>query len=196
MCTIFIPSQSFAVYSYSSEVFFCALLLLSIDLWLIVMEADDSDRKKQLILSGLFGLSLALLCFVEPLMILAVPVFIVGFIIRYKNDDKDPSVMTAVAAAAFILIFFVMTFIKSASLGTGFGDVVSGGLSRYKLSTNIETSEKYTAGEVFGKFLYGILRNLLGARRDCRVVAADDLHRKRRAHHRIGPGLEAEALPV
>ncbi|HCM91290.1 MAG TPA: hypothetical protein DIS78_01805, partial [Lachnospiraceae bacterium] len=152
MCTIFIPSQSFAVYSYSSEVFFCTLLLLSIDLWLIVMEVDDSDRKKQLILSGLFGLSLALLCFVEPLMLLIVPVFIVGFVLRYKNDDKDPSMMAAVAAAAFVLIFLLMTIIKAAALGTGFGDVVSGGLSRYKLSTNIETSEKYTAGDIFGKF--------------------------------------------
>ena len=152
MCTIFIPSQSFAVYSYSSEVFFCALLLLSIDLWLIVMEVDDSDRKKQLILSGLFGLSLAFLCFVEPLMILSLPVFIVGFILKYKNDDKEPGMMTIVITAVFVLVFVLMTFIKSASLGTGFGDVVSGGLSRYKLSTNIETSEKYTAGEVFSKF--------------------------------------------
>ncbi len=152
MCTVFIPSQSFAVYSYSSEVLFCALLLLNIDLWLIILEADDGDRRQQLILSGLFGLSNALLCFVEPLMIIFVLVFAVYAFVRYKKENKNPMIMTAVSMAAFVLILLILTFIKSVSLGTDLGEVVSGGFSRYKLSVNVETSEKYSAGEVFGKF--------------------------------------------
>ena len=85
-------------------------------------------------------------------MLLCIIAFIVYFVIKHKDDGKEPLVMTAVAAAAFVLILLVLTFTKSVSLGTGFKDVVFGGLSRYKLSVNIETSEDYTAGEVFKKF--------------------------------------------
>ena len=77
MCTLLIPSQSFAVYSYNSEVFFCMILLLAMDLWLILLQSDDADKKKRMILALAFGLSLALLCFVEPLMILCAVVFVV-----------------------------------------------------------------------------------------------------------------------
>lgn len=152
MCTVFIPSQAFAVYSYSSEPLFCALLLLCIDLWLMILDTDDGNRKKQLVLSVLFGLSAALLCFVEPLMILSTVVYIVYYFIKQKKSGRNPAMMTAAATAAFVIALLIFTFAKSNSLGVGFGEVISGGLSRYKLSVNIETSEKYTAGEIFKKF--------------------------------------------
>ena len=152
MCTVFIPSQSFAVYSYSSEAFLCVLILLCIDLWLILLETDGQDKKKQMILSGLFGLSCALLCFAEPLMIICVIAFIVYFVIKTIKDGNDPKIMAGIACAAVILLLIIFTVIKSASLGTGFGTVASGAMSRFKLSEKMDTGEKYTFGELFKRF--------------------------------------------
>ncbi|MBR5360682.1 MAG: hypothetical protein IK123_07315, partial [Lachnospiraceae bacterium] len=153
MCTLFIPSQSFVVYTYGSEVFFCAVLLLNIDLWLILLNAgDELDDKKQMILSGVFGLTLALLCYIEPLMLLCTAAFIVYYAVRQKNEDKEPRVRTIIMCAAAVVFLLLLLFLKSVSLGSDFGSVISGSMSRYKLGTDIETSEKYTAGQVFEKF--------------------------------------------
>ncbi len=152
MCTLLIPSQAFAVYSYSSEVFFCALLLLSLDLWLILIEVDDNDKKKKMIFAGLFGLSLAFLCFVEPLMLLCAVACIVYYTVAGKKDGKYPMAVTGVICAVMIFLLAVLMFIKSVTLGTDIGTVFAGGMSRYELSVNPETGEEYTMSEVFESF--------------------------------------------
>ena len=55
LCTLFIPSQSFAVYSYSSEFFFCFVLLLTFNTLLIITDGKKRDKVMMMIMDAVFG---------------------------------------------------------------------------------------------------------------------------------------------
>lgn len=152
LCTLFIPSQSFAVYSYSSEFFFCLILLIAMDLFLILIGTEEHDANKELIVSSLLGAVTALLCFTEPLMIICVIIFAVYFVLLKKGEGSIRIKPVAAMAGIAIAVLLILTLVKSMSLNTDIGSVISGSFSRFKLTRNLDTDEKYPIGEVFEHF--------------------------------------------
>ncbi len=152
LCTLFIPSQSFAVYSYSGEFFFCLILLLFMDIFLLLLNAKEQEGGKLLAFYALAGAVAALLCFIEPLMLICIiPLAVYLFKCR-KEEGEDIIKPIAVMAAVTVIILVLFTLIKSVSLNTDIGSVISGSVSRYRLTRNPETEEKYTFGDVFEHF--------------------------------------------
>ena len=152
LCTLFIPSQSFAVYSYSGEFFFCLILLLFLDVFLLLLNAGEHDGGKTLAFYALFGAVTALLCFTEPLMLICIAALSAYLFIRKKENGEDIIKPIAIMASVAVILLVLFTFIKSVSLNTDIGSVISGSLSRFKLTHNLETDEKYSLGEVFERF--------------------------------------------
>ncbi|MBR6469311.1 MAG: hypothetical protein IKS84_02935 [Lachnospiraceae bacterium] len=152
LCTLFVPSQSFAIYTYSSEFLFCLILVVSLDLFLILLNLNDEDKNRVIGYSALFGLVLSLLLFTEPLSLIIVIIYFVYFILYKKKNDLSPIRSVAIALGCLAFIFVILVFLKSNSLETDIGEVISGSMSRFKFSRDIETGDKFTFGEVFSEF--------------------------------------------
>ncbi|MCR5356508.1 MAG: hypothetical protein K6E63_03805, partial [Lachnospiraceae bacterium] len=152
LCTLFVPSQSFAIYTYSSEFLFCLLLVFSLDLFLILLKADESNKNRVTAYSALFGVTLAFLLFTEPLSLIILIIYFVYFIMYKKKEELNPVKTVAIALGCMAFIFVILTFVKSNALETDIGEVISGSMTRFKLSQNPETGDKFTFGEVFSEF--------------------------------------------
>lgn len=152
LCTLFIPSQSFAVYSYSSEFFLCFIMILTFDILLLVTDGKKRDKKRMIIFDALFGLLLGLLCFTEPLTFICIIAFLVYFVYRRKVKEHYPWHAFAVICGVMLLTLLIFNITKSSVLDKSFGEVVGGSFTRFSVSRNPETDEKYTFGEIFRLF--------------------------------------------
>ena len=153
LCTLFIPSQSFAVYTYSSEFFFCLILLLTLDVLLVVIrETTDENKVQMLVFDIIFGSLMGLLCFTEPLMLFCIIFFVAYFIYKKKTQDENPAKPIAFIAVAFTILIILLNLVKSNALNSSLGEVMGGAMSRFALTTNPDTDEKYAIDEVFRHF--------------------------------------------
>ena len=152
ICTLFIPSQSFAVYSYSSEFFLCFVMILTFDILLLVTDGKKRDKKRMIVYDAILGLLLGLLCFTEPLTFICIIAFLVYFLYRRKVKDHYPWHAFAVVCGVMLVTLLIFNISKSSVLNKGFGDVVGGSFTRFSVSKNPETDEKYTFGEIFKRF--------------------------------------------
>nr|MCR5420881.1 hypothetical protein [Lachnospiraceae bacterium] len=156
LCTLFIPSQSFAVYSYSSEFFFCLILLMTLNMLLTVTDGNKREKKLMIFMDTVFGFLLGLLLFCEPLSIFVILSFLIFF--GYKRRVKNHFPVSALLVIGGVMLFFVLIFnvFKASSMGKGFGEVVGGELSRFSVSKIVDSDEKYSLSEVFEKFHYNL----------------------------------------
>ena len=152
LCTLFIPSQSFAVYSYSSEFFLCFIMILTFDVLLIVTDGKKRDKKRMIVYDAIFGFLLALLLFTEPLTLICIISFLVYFMSRRKVKEHYPVSALGVICAVMLVMLLIFGFTKASALNRGFGEVTKGGFARFSISRNPDTEEKYTIGEVFKHF--------------------------------------------
>ncbi|MCR5508975.1 MAG: hypothetical protein K6F34_09835 [Lachnospiraceae bacterium] len=151
LCTLFVPSQSFAIYSYSSEFFFCLILILSLDLFLILNSIEE-DNKLMPVYSALFGVCLGVLLFTEPLTVILVIIYMVWHGFTKSREGVNPAKGLAISAACMLLLFLVLIFAKSNALDSDMGEVLSGSFSRFRISREPETGGKYTFTEIFSEF--------------------------------------------
>ncbi len=159
LCAI-IPSQTFAVYSFSTETMVAAIYLGAV-LTLISLvsynkrikekeeygESDDKDIAG-LVFTIIGSVLIGLLLFVEPFMILTVVLMIVAAFI-----SRRPKAMNMlVSFAAGIVIMVLLCFAKSASGEVDFGTVMTSQISAFDPTTNRNSGEVSEFGVVFHSF--------------------------------------------
>ena len=152
LCTLFIPSQSFAVYSYSSEFFFCFVLLLTFNTLLIITDGKKRDKVIMMIMDAVFGFLLALLLFTEPLSFVCVVVFIVYFVYKRRIKGHLPVNAIAIMGGTMLIFLLIFNLTKATALNKSIGEVIGGALSRFSISRDPDSETSYTFGEVFKKF--------------------------------------------
>ena len=159
LCAI-IPSQTFAVYSFSPEpvvaaVFLGAVLslisLYSYNKRLKEMEdyGDDIGKDYASIIFTVVGsILLGLLIFVEPFMI--IPFALMVIVAYFTHKPKALAMLTALAAG--IVIMVLLCFVKSAHMGVDFGRVMTGEISAFDPSTDYNSGEVSEFKDVFHSF--------------------------------------------
>ena len=159
LCAI-IPSQTFAVYSFSSEpvvaaVFLGAVLslisLYSYNKRLKEMEdyGDDIGKDYASIIFTVVGsILLGLLIFVEPFMI--IPFTLMVLVAYFTRKPKALAMLTSLAVG--IVLMFLLCFVKSAHMGVDFGKVMTGEIAAFDPSTDYNSGEVSEFKDVFHKF--------------------------------------------
>ena len=156
-----IPSQTFAVYSFTSEPMVTAIYLgavlslislFSYNKRIKEMEEDYGEAPKKDIASTIFAVVgavlIGLLLFVEPFMIIPTVLMVV---VAYLSR-KMKALSMLVAFAAGIVIMVLLCFAKSAHMGVDFGTVMTGQISAFDPTTNFNTGESSDFGDVFHSF--------------------------------------------
>ncbi len=152
----FIPSQTFAVYSMTSEPMVAAIFLGSV-LSMIslysynkhIQEVEEDKREFAGILYTIIGsILVGLLIFVEPFMIIPMAlVVLVGSISR-----KAKALNMLLAFAIGIVLMVLLCFVKSAHMDVPFSDVMVSEVSAFDPSTNRNTGEEQSFGDVYHEF--------------------------------------------
>lgn len=156
----FIPSQTFAVYSFSSEPMVAAIFL-GAALTLISLysfnkrrrerlETGDADKKDVawIVYTVIGSILIGLLLFVEPFMVIPVALMVAfAYLTR-----KEKALSMLVAFAAGILVFILLCFVKSSHMEVDFGEIVTSEISAFDPTTNQNSGEVYEFGEVYHAF--------------------------------------------
>lgn len=155
-----IPSQTFAVYSFTSEPMVAAIYL-GATLTLIslfsynkrVKEREDSGREDDsyvmgIVFTAIGAVLIGLLLFVEPFMIIPTALMVIVAALSHKTKTMQ----MLVAFAAGIVIMFLLCFAKSAHMGVDFGTVMTGEISAFDPTTNYNSGEKSDFSDVFASF--------------------------------------------
>ncbi len=169
----FVPSQTFAVYSFTSEPMVAAIFLGAV-LALIslysynkrVKEMDDygdeGDRNLAGIIFTIVGaLLIGLLLFVEPFMI--IPVILLVVAAFFGRNDKALHILLAFAAG--LVLFFLLCFVKSIHMNVDFGKVMKGEISAFDPMTDYNSGQVSEFGDVYHSFnveLSSTDRNITG----------------------------------
>lgn len=159
LCAL-IPSQTFAVYSFTSEPLVAAIFLGAV-LALISLysynkrvkemadygQTDDKDVAS-LVFTIVGSVLIGLLLFVEPFMIIPFGLMV---IVAYSTH-KPKALMMLVAFAAGILIMVFLCFAKSVHMQTDFGTVMNGQISAFDPTTDYNAGTESEFDDVFHSF--------------------------------------------
>ncbi|MCR5474911.1 MAG: hypothetical protein K6F28_06865 [Lachnospiraceae bacterium] len=155
LCAL-IPSQTFAVYSFSSEPMVAAFFL-GAALSLISLVSYDKHVKEQkegwkdrggIAYTIIGSLLIGIIIFVEPFMI--IPVALVVLFSAISHNPKTFNMLIAFAAGLVILI--LMCFVKSTHMGVDLGTVFASELSAFDPSTNANTGQVSEFSDVYHSF--------------------------------------------
>lgn len=159
LCAL-IPSQTFAVYTFSSEPMVAAIFLGAV-LTLIslfsynkrVKEMDDFGDEGDRNLAGLIftivgAVLIGLLLFVEPFMIIPILLMIIAAYIGRNSKALN----MLVAFAVGIVIMVLLCFAKTAHMQVDFGKVMTGEISAFDPTTNFNSGEVSDFTDVFHSF--------------------------------------------
>ena len=156
----FIPSQTFAVYSFTSEPVVAATFLGAV-LSLISLYSynkrlkeiedygDDIGKDYASVVFTIVGsLLIGILIFVEPFMI--IPFALMVLVAYFTRKPKALAMLTALAAG--IVIMVLLCFVKSAHMEVDFGKVMTGEIAAFDPTTDYNSGEVSEFREVFHKF--------------------------------------------
>ena len=152
----FVPSQTFAVYTYSSEPMVAAIFLGAV-LSLIalysynkhVKEVEEDKREVAGIIYTVVGsLLIGLLIFVEPFMIIPMAlVVLMGYI---AHSQKALNMLLAFAVGIVLMVLFC--FGKSVHMGVDFGSVMVSEVSAFDPETNQNSGQVSSFSDVYHSF--------------------------------------------
>lgn len=154
----FIPSQTFAVYTYSSEpmvtaiflgTVFSLISLFSYNKRVMEMEIEDEKRDIGGILFTVIGsILMGLLLFTEPVLIIPMATLVIIAFVAHRSKALN---MLLVFTAG-IVIMVALCFAKSVHMDAGFGEVMTGQISAFDPLTNNNSGEVSEFGEVYHSF--------------------------------------------
>ena len=152
----FIPSQTFAVYSFSSEPMVAAIFLGAIYTLISLVSYDKHVKEfgeEKASHGGLVHtivgcIVIGLLIFVEPLMI--IPIALVVLFAAITHNTKSLNMLVAFAAGIVLLV--ILCFARSAHMGVDFGTVMTSEISAFDPVTNRNTTEVSEISDVFHRF--------------------------------------------
>ncbi len=152
----FIPSQTFAVYSFTSEPMVAAVFLGAV-LALISLVSYDKHVKEQkegwkdhggIAYTIVGSILIGILIFVEPFMIIPTALVVLAAVIAHSPKMLN----MLIAFAAGIVILILLCFVKSFHMGVDIGTVFGSELSAFDPSTNANSGEVVEFPEVYHSF--------------------------------------------
>lgn len=146
---LFVPSQSFAVYSFDSELIVSAILFISLYLYLCIVTHQFKYSMFSVIISILCGLFTGLLLFSEPLMLMPFLLMSIFLFISKRHDIHEGIISVFLS----LISFFFLLFGKSLILDVPFSDILKSVFSRFAYTTNDETGSVSVLSDVFSAFL-------------------------------------------
>ncbi|MCR5735955.1 MAG: hypothetical protein K6G22_15250 [Lachnospiraceae bacterium] len=148
--TLFIPSQSFGVYSYYSEYIFALFIFICMDIYLKLLDSEEMNKILKIIHDVLLGINTAVLLTIEPVAIIFVFNMILHTVFFKKNYDRFKHLMITTIAA--VIVFSLLVLLKVESLGVEVGDVFSGFNNRFDPTTNYATGMSYDGRDIYEEF--------------------------------------------
>ncbi len=160
--SVIIPSQTFAVYSFSSEPMVAAIFQAAA-LSLISLFSYNKRIKEKYGSAGagedrrdyagvLFCISgalfIGLLIFVEPFMI--IPMLLLVLVGYLTHTSKALSMLVSLAGG--IVVMVLLCFVKSTATGAGFEAVMTSEMSAFDPNTNRNSGEVYDFSDVYHSF--------------------------------------------
>lgn len=145
---LLMPSQSFAVYTKDSELFFAFLFFLVYDLFTLIIYRKSEKAAGAVLLSLAMAVAGAFLLVSEPIALIAWVMFVV-FI--FTNSERKLISGLIVLIVTFVL-WMGLLFGRSISMGQDFSQVLKGSLDRYVITLNVNTNQKIDFSEVISSF--------------------------------------------
>ncbi len=156
----FVPSQTFVVYSFTSEPMVAAIFLGAV-LSLISLFSynkrvkemdeygDEGDRNLAGVVFTIVGaLLIGLLLFVEPFMLIPTILLIIVALIAHNTK----AVNMLIAFAVGMIIFILLCFAKSLHMNVDLGKVMQGEISAFDPMTDYNSGEVSEFADVFHSF--------------------------------------------
>lgn len=147
-CTLFMPTQAFAVYTYDSQVLFSTFFFANMALYLGVIKERKGKLAKSVVFSVLSGFLSGILLCMEPAYII---VFI--FISIYEICKvKKGWLMALVSFACAIMMFMILAFTSATSLSVDFSQVMEGYGNRFDITVDEDTDVEFGFKEIMSNF--------------------------------------------
>lgn len=145
---LLMPSQSFAVYTKDSELFFAFLFFLVYDLftWIIYLKSEKAVGT--VLLSVTMAVAGAFLLISEPIALIAWVMFVVFIFTKSERKLLSGLIVLFLTFALWIGLLFG----RSTSMGQEFSQVVKGAYDRYVITLNVNTNQKIDFSEVISSF--------------------------------------------
>lgn len=141
---LFIPGNSFMVYSYSTEVFVSAYFYISLYFFCLLIFKRYLHSISSIIISIFCGLATGIVIWAEPVTIIA---YIALFIYLVKSDKQ--SVACKISTFVFTVISFILTFFaKVIQMKVSAGEILSGFLTCFNPLYNRTTEEAVNFSDV------------------------------------------------
>lgn len=160
LLAIVMPSQSFAVYSYSANALYTLVVLACISVYITIYQSgkslnsdsDDNQDKalstKVIIYTIFASICTGLLVFIEPVMIIPVIIAVICMFIK-KNHN---SIQLLIAFAVGFVIFASLTFVKSSVMEDDFGTILIEAVDAFSFSTDTNNGNELSFGECYERF--------------------------------------------
>lgn len=147
-CSLFMPSQAFAVYTYSPEVFFACIFFMALNLFIYLSEKEFKKKAVGILLHIVQGLLFGILIFTEPISIIVIVLLLID---RFRQKDKGW--LKGIAAVVSMLAAFALCFfIKCSNLECSGSELFQAYMGRFVVTSNAETGEQYDLGRVVENF--------------------------------------------
>jgi len=145
---LFIPGNTFAVYSLGPELFFVAIFLTTTYLYLGLIYIKPNSAVSGFISCLLAGLFSSVLVFCDPVTIILVAIYILWVFL-----SKKQALLHEVIIPAFSLVFvFAFLFTKAVNLGKSFGDIINAFFTVFNPLSDKINDKVYTFKEVLSFF--------------------------------------------
>ena len=156
----FVPSQTFAVYSFTSETMVTAIYLGATFTLISLFSYNKRVKEKEeygeadkkdiagTVFTVVGALLIGMLIFIEPFMIIPSGLMVVVAYISRKMKALN----MLLAFVGGILITVVLCFAKASSMEVDFGTVMTGEMSAFDPTTDYNSGKVYDFSEVFDKF--------------------------------------------
>ncbi|MCR4922685.1 MAG: hypothetical protein K5931_01615 [Lachnospiraceae bacterium] len=152
IASLFIPSQSYGVYSYNSEYLFALFIFICLDIYLFLYLRDNLHMALRIVLDIVLGISLAFLLYIEPVALIFVLAMLFHSICFRRKESNNNILNYLLPVFVAAVMVFLLLLVKANTLGTDYGDTFMGISSRFNPSTNYETGMTYELKEIYDEF--------------------------------------------
>lgn len=147
LLALFMPGNTFAVYSYGYQLFFAGNFIVVVYLLNLLIHKKFDKIIFPIIISILAGIFSGIMIFTEPTSILLFIALYVWVICK-KKQGVIPIIILPVLS---LIVYFVFVLIKSQMMMLSFGEVLVASLSSFDLLFNNITGDEYTISELFSQ---------------------------------------------
>jgi len=147
-CSVFMPCQSFAIYTYDAQVFFSAFFFGALALIVNILKDKSKNIVKPIILSVILGILLGVIFSMEPTLVIVYIMIMIYMIPKIKKGWLM-GLITFVCSAS---IFLLLSLSGASKLGVDMPELMEGYFNRFVVDYNEDTGVEYEFKQVMSNF--------------------------------------------